>query len=52
MTKNSEAPGFYKKDPSERLEFVKNFANLTEDEIRTISGYGALGKETAKFRNK
>ncbi len=47
MTKSSEAPGFYKKEPSERLEFVKNFANLTEDEIKTISGYGALGEETA-----
>ena len=47
MTKSSEAPGFYKKDPSERLDFVKNFANLTEDEMKTISGYGALGKETA-----
>ena len=47
MTKSSEAPGFYKKDPSERLDFVKNFANLTEDEMKTISGYGALGEETA-----
>ena len=36
MTKSSEAPGFYKKDPSERLDFVKNFANLTEDEMKTI----------------
>ena len=49
MTKSSEAPGFYKKDPSERLDFVKNFAKLTEEEMKTISGYGALGKETANW---
>ena len=47
MTKSSEASGFYKREPSERLAFVKNFANLNEDEMKTISGYGALGKETA-----
>ena len=47
MTKSSEAPGFYKKDPSERLAFVKEFADLSEDEVKTISGYGALGKDTA-----
>ena len=29
---SSEAPGFYKKKPSERLEFVKNFANLSDEE--------------------
>nr|ADD93241.1 hypothetical protein [uncultured archaeon MedDCM-OCT-S08-C54] len=37
MTKSSEAPGFYKKDPSERLDFVKNFANLTEDEMKQLA---------------
>ena len=47
MTKSSEAPGFYKKEPSERLAFVKEFADLSEDEVKTISGYGALGKDTA-----
>mgnify|MGYP000424266367 CR=1 FL=1 len=36
MTKSSEAPGFYKKDPSERLAFVKEFADLSEDEVKTI----------------
>tara|TARA_Y100001970_G_scaffold146506_2_gene179893 strand:- start:6881 stop:8155 length:1275 start_codon:yes stop_codon:yes gene_type:complete len=47
MAKNSEAPGFYKKKPSERLNFVKEFAKLTDDEVKSISGYGALGKDTA-----
>ena len=47
MSSSSEAPGFYKKKPSERLDFVKKFANLSDDEAATISGYGALGEETA-----
>ena len=47
MSSSSEVPGFYKKKPSERLEYVKNFANLSEEESNAIGGYGALGEETA-----
>ena len=47
MSPSSEVPGFYKKKPSERLEFVKEFANLSDEETSAISGYGALGEETA-----
>ena len=47
MTSSSEVPGFYKKKPTERLEYVKNFANLSEEETNAIGGYGALGEETA-----
>jgi hydroxymethylglutaryl-CoA reductase len=47
MTSSSEVPGFYKKKPSERLEYVKNFANLSDEETAAIGGYGALGEETA-----
>ena len=47
MTSSSEVPGFYKKKPSERLDFVKKFANLSDEETESISGYGALGEETA-----
>ena len=47
MTSSSEAPGFYKKKPSERLDFVKKFADLSNEETESISGYGALGEETA-----
>ena len=39
MTKSSEAPGFYKKKPSERLSFVKEFAGLTEDELLILNLY-------------
>jgi len=47
MTSSSEVPGFYKKKPSERLEYVKMFANLSDEETAAIGGYGALGEETA-----
>ena len=47
MTSSSEVPGFYKKKPSERLEYVKNFAKLSDEETAAIGGYGALGEETA-----
>ncbi|SVD69593.1 uncharacterized protein METZ01_LOCUS422447, partial [marine metagenome] len=47
MTSSSEVPGFYKKKPAERLEYVKKFAKLSSEEATAISGYGALGEETA-----
>ncbi len=47
MTSSSEVPGFYKKKPSERLTFVKKFADLSDEETESIGGYGALGEETA-----
>ncbi|MED6306133.1 MAG: hydroxymethylglutaryl-CoA reductase, degradative [Candidatus Thermoplasmatota archaeon] len=47
MTSSSEVSGFYKKKPSERLEYVKKFAKLSSEEATAISGYGALGEETA-----
>ena len=47
MTSSSEVPGFYKKKPSERLDYVKKFAKLSDEEAQAIGGYGALGEETA-----
>ena len=47
MTSSSEVPGFYKKKPSERLNFVRKFADLSDEETESIGGYGALGEETA-----
>ena len=47
MTSSSEVPGFYKKKPSERLDYVKKFANLSDEETKAIGRYGALGEETA-----
>ena len=47
MSKTSEFPGFYKLSPAERLDLIKNFANLSDDETSAIGNYGALGEETA-----
>ena len=44
---SSEAPGFYKKKPSERLKYVKDFADLSDSETNSIGGYGELGEATA-----
>jgi hydroxymethylglutaryl-CoA reductase len=40
--KSSRISGFYKLTPIERLNFVKEFAGLTEDEVRLIQSTGAL----------
>ena len=47
MEKTSEFPGFYKLSPSERLDIIKNFANLSDDETKAIGSYGALSEDTA-----
>jgi hydroxymethylglutaryl-CoA reductase len=47
MTKTSLVSGFYKLTPKERLTFVKEFANLTEEECTTLQNTGALPMETA-----
>jgi hydroxymethylglutaryl-CoA reductase len=45
--KDSRLEGFYKKTPKERLEIVKNFAGLTDEEISIISNTGALSVDEA-----
>ncbi len=47
MEKFSEVKEFYKLSASERLEFVRNFAGLTEEEATILGHYGGLGAETA-----
>ncbi|NYZ78366.1 3-hydroxy-3-methylglutaryl-CoA reductase, partial [Candidatus Micrarchaeota archaeon] len=47
MEKSSEVKEFYKLSASERLEYVRNFANLTQEEATILSHYGGLGAETA-----
>lgn len=47
MEKTSRIPGFYKLSPKERLERVKEFASLTEDEARTLFSAGSLTMEQA-----
>jgi hydroxymethylglutaryl-CoA reductase len=38
---------FYKKSPKERLDILKGFAGLTDEEARILGKSGALGMETA-----
>ncbi len=40
--KNSEISGFYKLSPEERLKSLKQFANLTDEEIQLLKNTGAL----------
>ncbi len=47
MEKSSEVKEFYKLSAAERLEFVRNFAGLTQEEATILSHYGGLGAETA-----
>lgn len=43
----SEIPGFYKKGLSERLQILKEFAQLSEAEIVELQKYAAMDFETA-----
>jgi hydroxymethylglutaryl-CoA reductase len=47
MSKSSLASGFYKLGPKERLEFVKDFADLTEEETALLQNTGSLPSELA-----
>jgi len=39
---SSEISGFYKKKPEDRWRIVREFGNLSEEEVRTIGNTGAL----------
>lgn len=47
MSKLSKIPGFYKLSPRERLDLVKDFADLSDEEVETLWNTGALGIEQA-----
>jgi hydroxymethylglutaryl-CoA reductase len=47
MGKTSQISGFYKLTPQERLNMVKDFAELTEEEAKTLATTGALRIEDA-----
>ncbi len=47
MKKTSQVSGFYKLSPKERLKYVKNFADLTDEETRILQSTGALEMELA-----
>jgi len=47
MKKTSQISGFYKLTPKERIKHVKNFADLTEQEVNILQSTGALEMELA-----
>jgi hydroxymethylglutaryl-CoA reductase len=47
MTKSSTISGFYKLAPRERLAIIKDFANLTDEEVRLLENTGSLTMDAA-----
>src|SRR5665647_1605419 len=47
MAKSSVISGFYKLPPKERLAIIKDFAGLTEDEVRLLENTGSLPMDIA-----
>ena len=47
MKKTSQISGFYKLTPKERIKHVKDFADLTEQEVKILQSTGALEMELA-----
>ncbi len=47
MSKTSELSGFYKLTPRERVQIVKDFAGLTDEEIQILQSTGSLKMELA-----
>jgi hydroxymethylglutaryl-CoA reductase len=49
--KSSQVSGFYKKSIEERIEFVKNFSNLTDEETKIFSSALDLGTADRMIEN-
>jgi hydroxymethylglutaryl-CoA reductase len=47
MKKTSQVSGFYKLSPKERMKHVKDFAELTDEEVKILQSTGALEMELA-----
>jgi hydroxymethylglutaryl-CoA reductase len=47
MAKSSVISGLYKLPPKERLTIIKDFAGLTEEEVRLLENTGSLPMEIA-----
>jgi len=47
MRKTSEFSGFYKLTPKERVQIVKEFADLTDEEVKILQSTGSLPLELA-----
>ncbi len=47
MKKSSQISGFYKLTPKERLSHIREFADLTDEEVKILQSTGALEMELA-----
>ncbi len=47
MSKTSKLSGFYKLTPRERVQIIKEFAGLTDEEVRILQSTGSLPLELA-----
>ncbi len=47
MSKTSRISGFYKLSPKERVQIVKDFAGLTDEEVKVLQSTGSLKLELA-----
>lgn len=47
VTKTSLLSGFYKLSPKERVQIVKGFADLTDEEVKTLQSTGSLDLDLA-----
>jgi len=47
MSKTSQISGFYKLTPKERIQIVKRFAGLTDEEVKILQSTGSLPLELA-----
>jgi hydroxymethylglutaryl-CoA reductase len=47
MAKSSTISGFYKLSPKERLAIIKDFAGLTDEEVRLLESTGSLPIDAA-----
>src|SRR3990170_4659062 len=45
--KTSQLPGFYKLNPKDRVQLVKEFADLTDEEVKTLQSTGSLDMDLA-----
>ncbi|HDI10330.1 MAG TPA: hydroxymethylglutaryl-CoA reductase, degradative [Euryarchaeota archaeon] len=48
MSKTSRIPGFYKLTLEERLEVLRDFSGLSNEEIELLSNFGNLGREVGE----
>lgn len=47
MVKSSQISGFYKLSPEERIQLVKEFAGLTDEEVNLLQSMGSLDMDLA-----